>query len=149
MIRSPADYPFPGSFALLIDTNLPAEQRRCELVRIMRYDPDHGQAAVAFPLRVGASGNRVIASAELIDATPLTTAEAAELETLRDHLGMQARPNRKKIERAEALRRRQIYGDAMRFELKRLDLLERKAQPSIGSRIPREHDGAGPRARVA
>jgi hypothetical protein len=86
MLRIPAPFPEVGSYALLIDTNLPAVQQRAELVRVMRRDPAHGQSAVAFPLRVGAFGNRVVGESELIDATPLTKDEERELADLQRHL---------------------------------------------------------------
>lgn len=89
MLKTPTPFPHVGSFALLIDKTLPAEQQRAELVRIMRRDPGCfdgspsklRNVAVAFPLRVGASGNRLVFAEDLIDGTPLTRAESREWPT--------------------------------------------------------------------
>ena len=138
MLKIPAPFPQVGSFALLIDMNQPAPQR-AELVRILeRTYPQGSGATVSFPLRTGASGYNTVPLAGLIDGTPLTSEESAELDALRSHLSQQTRPNRKKIERAEALRRRQIYSDAMRYELAALTRLQSRSQPSIGRILPRE-----------
>lgn len=145
MLKAAADYPHPGSYALHIASD------RAELVRVVER---HGaDALVAYPLRTGAQGNARIPAAAMIDATPLTAAEVAELESLRDHLQQQVRPNRRKVERAEALRTRQIYSEVMRFERAKLDRLTNRREPSIGSLLPRDADAPvgldGHRTRTA
>lgn len=78
MLKTPAAFPFPGSYALFIDDSLPAAQQRAELVRIIRLGVS--TATVAFPLRPDvASGHRTVAQADLIDATPLTKTEEREM----------------------------------------------------------------------
>lgn len=75
MLSNETPFPYPGSYGLLIDPDAPAPQPN-ELVRInWRRE---GWAMVSFPLRGGASGNKVIAAGDLIDATPLTADEERE-----------------------------------------------------------------------
>jgi hypothetical protein len=141
MLRIPAPFPEVGSYALLIDTNLPAVQQRAELVRVMRRDPAHGQAAVAFPLRVGAFGNRVVGESELIDATPLTKDEERELADLQRHLAGRDRLRGKLVAaavRCEKLRQRAVWQMILESELARLRSLEARQQPSFGRPLPRE-----------
>lgn len=79
MLTPPATFPYPGSYALLVDQDAPYPQAD-ELVRInWRRE---GWAMVSFPLRDGASGNKTVAAADLVDATPLTAEEAREFHDL-------------------------------------------------------------------
>ena len=92
MLQPDAPYPYPGSYALLSDPDLPAPQPT-ELVRIMwrRAERKVGKggrslerefAMVSFPLRDGAGGNKVVPASELADATPLTDQETREFHDL-------------------------------------------------------------------
>lgn len=134
MLKIPAPFPQVGSFALFEDPNLPAGERRAELVRVMRFGAG---VTVAFPLRLGASGNRITELSSLIDATPLTREEERELTDLQRSLARQARPNRARIDRAESLRKRLIYSSLLATELKKLERLQAKGQPSTGALLPR------------
>jgi hypothetical protein len=85
MLTPEATYPYPGSYALLVDSDLPPEQQCEELVRIhwRRVDSEgRGFIALSFPLRDGASGNKVVPADQLIDATPLTAEEEREFHEL-------------------------------------------------------------------
>ena len=141
MLKAPTPFPHVGSFALLVDKTLPIDQQRAELVRIMRHDPSNGWFAVAFPLRVGASGNRMVTAADLIDGTALDQDEKRELADLQRHLHGRERltPKMKQQQvRAEALRQRAIFAVLLDSELRKLSRLEAKAQPSTGRFLPRE-----------
>lgn len=95
MLTPEATYPYPGSYALCHDPDRP-QPSPAELVRIMwrRVDEpkrkvgkggrseEHGFVAVSFPLRDGAGGNKVVASADLIDGTPLSGEEQREFHDL-------------------------------------------------------------------
>src|SRR5690349_15559331 len=126
MIRTPASYPFPGSFAAVIDMDLPEVDRRAELVRIVRTGP--GTATVAFPLRPSvASGHRTIPFAELMDGTPLTPIEARELADLQRELRGRKIDNaarRRKKARADALKRRQGLSIILAAEIRKLEAAE-------------------------
>ena len=138
MLNVPAPFPQVGSFALLVDSTQPIEAQRAELVRILRID-GIGQrhagasAAIAFPLRTGAGGNRTVNLAELIDPTTLTTAEERELTGLQDQLRGRARPNKAKVERAEALRTRQLMADLAAIEFRKLDALHARTRRRDGA----------------
>jgi hypothetical protein len=85
MLTPEATYPYPGSYALLVDSDLPPEQQCEELVRIhwRRVDSEgRGFIALSFPLRDGASGNKIAPADQLIDATPLTPEEEREFHDL-------------------------------------------------------------------
>jgi hypothetical protein len=88
MLTPETPYPYPGSYALFIDRDLPESQQHEELVRIMwrRADDDGSWVAVSFPQRAGASGTKVVPAGELIDATPLSGPEAVEFHNLDRHL---------------------------------------------------------------
>ncbi len=83
MLTPETPFPYAGSYALLVDPDAAAPQA-AELVRILARRPSEQGvfAMVSFPLRADASGNKVVAEAELIDATPLTQAEAREFHDL-------------------------------------------------------------------
>jgi hypothetical protein len=107
MLAPDATYPYPGSYALLNDLDLPYPQPT-ELVRIMwrRVDADgHGFVAVSFPMRDGASGNKVVPAERLIDGTPLTAAEQREFHDLDRALDDRNPRNFSKRQRAKAARR--------------------------------------------
>lgn len=106
--------PFPqvGSYALLIDRDRPLEQQSAELVRILRrYRMDRdAPVTVAFPLREGASGTKSVVVSDLIDATPLTSAESREMTDLgRALTGPRVRGRKAKAERYGQLRARAIW----------------------------------------
>lgn len=138
MLRVATPFPNVGSYALFIDSELPVSEQRAELARIVGSSADgNGEVLIGLPLRVGASGSRTVRIDQLKDATPLSEAEKAELQALREHLSGSPRPNRKKIERAEALRTRQIFAEkVMPYELLKLHKLQAKGQHSTGSRLP-------------
>lgn len=172
MLSTPAPFPHVGSFALFIDTNLPATHQRAELVRIIRRGftgrPSSGakldaEIAIAFPNRVGASGNMVVAETDLIDATPLDKAEERELTDLLRDLRGRVSPRegaavggdgrhtktkplsqslKAKADRADALRKRQIYSVILESELAVMRAREagetRRNRGSIGRPLPRE-----------
>lgn len=107
MLAPDATYPYPGSYALLNDLDLPAPQPT-ELVRIMwrRVDATgRGFVAVSFPMRDGASGNKVVPAETLIDGTPLTTEEQREYHDLDRALGDRDPRNFSKRQRVRAARR--------------------------------------------
>lgn len=137
MLKIAAPFPQVGSYALLIDDLMPVEMQRAELVRIMRTDV--ATCAIAFPLRLGATGNRNVQLDSLIDATPLTKAEERELADLQRYVAGRERPNKAKAARCEALRTRLIMSEVMQIELKKLGRLQARSQPSTGSYIPKEH----------
>lgn len=141
MLKVPAPFPQVGSYGLLVDLNQPPPQS-AELVRIMRRDDFRGQVSVAFPLRAGACGNRIVAASELIDATPLTKAEERELTDLQRHLVGRTRMTpklRAMNTRAHDLKARQIFGIILERELGKLNEREardlRRAGGSTGQQI--------------
>jgi hypothetical protein len=141
MLRTQAPFPEVGSYALLIDRNLPAGQQRGELVRILRKAPISEQTTVAFPLRTGASGTRVVDHADLIDGTPLTGPEERELADLdRDLRGrLKFTAKQKAIAaRRDALRSRLIWSQLYRAELAKAEALDGRQQRSVGQLLP--HD---------
>lgn len=138
MLKVPAPFPQVGSYALLVDCNLPVEQQRAELVRIVRRGAG---VTVAFPLRVGASGNRIVEEVELIDATPLDKAEQRVMHDIASALAGRDKLSKKQREmkaRGEALRQRHIMAGVMDIELRKLARLQARSQPSTGSNIPNE-----------
>ncbi len=141
MLRTPAPFPEVGSFALFVDTGLPAAQQRAELVRILRHDNinDRHFCAVAFPLRLGATGNRNVPIGELIDATPLTVPEQRELTDLQRDLRGRKRRNAIKAARSHALAQRLTWSVLLLTEQRKLDSLaartDRRAGASAGSLI--------------
>lgn len=145
MLKTAADFPHAGSFALLIDETLPTHLQRAELVRIQfvhaANPPASGMATIAFPLRDGASGTRRVHMADLIDGTPLDAAERKEHAELVVHLKGRERMTprlRKLAERSEALRKRAIFSMLLESELARLRSLEAREQTSGGQRLPRD-----------
>jgi hypothetical protein len=106
LIKSPAAFPFPGSYALQEVAGDP------QLVRIIEVN--HGTALVAYPARFGASGNAQVPLARLLDATPLSEAERAELDALDTKLAGAARPRKADVAREEALRLRMIRSETMK-----------------------------------
>lgn len=147
MLRTPAPFPYPGSFALLIDKELPVERQRAELARVIRIDSGDvtNWASIALPLRVGASGNRVVPLGDLIDATPLTRAEDVELRALQMAVRSRVRPNKAKLSRVEALRQRAIFSVLLASELAVMNSNEarsdRRQGASPGRLVPDEAEG--------
>lgn len=118
MLSTPAPYPHVGSFALYIDEDRPLP--RAELVRVMRRDDD--LAAIAFPNRIGSSGNKLVAESDLIDATALTRDEERELTDGLGELrgrGDKLSPRLRAVKaRTETLRSRQLCSIILESELK-------------------------------
>jgi hypothetical protein len=111
MLQSPTPYPYPGSYALYVDTDLPESEQRLELVRINWRQATIVQvlAMVSFPLRDGASGNKTVRADDLIDGTPLTAEETREFHDLdRGLAGRSMRTAKQKAQgaRRDALRKR-------------------------------------------
>src|SRR3954463_8526147 len=107
MLSPATNFPYPGSYALFADPDLPYPQP-AELVRIMwrRVDSDgRGFVAVSFPLRDGAGGNKVVPAGDLIDATELTPEDAREFHDLDRALFGREPRNLSKRQRARAARR--------------------------------------------
>lgn len=106
MIKSPAQFPFPGSYALHVVAGEP------QLVRILEWigPQTEGGAVVlvTYPLRTGASGNSQLPLAELIDATPLDANERIELAKLEEGLHGQSKPRRLRLAREAELRGRAV-----------------------------------------
>lgn len=131
MLQQQTPFPYVGSYALLIDPDARAPQA-AELVRIqMRRE---GEVVVSFPLRDGAAGNKRVDPALLIDATPLTSAEAREFHDLdRALAGRSLRTPKQKRDKArrDALHQRIVYGPALdrllRFAGIRADQLRKVA----------------------
>lgn len=138
MIQAETPFPYVGSYALFADPNLPLGQQRAELVRIQRRDDE--RVWVSFPLRIGASGNKIVDLDQLIDGTPLDTAEKREHADLERHLRGRTKLTQKMREqavRSEILRRRAIYSMVMHSERAKLASSQARKQPSIGGMIPR------------
>jgi hypothetical protein len=114
VLANDSAFPFAGSFALYCDPNLPKGARRPELARILEHgDPN---VLISLPLRLGADGNRRVELTELIDGTPLSEAEEAELKALRKRL-LTARRGRAALQaRFDALRSRSIHLMILRAE---------------------------------
>ena len=127
MLNPETPYPYPGSYAFYIDRDgdFPAES---ELVRIQWRR--EGWVMVAFPLRRGAGGNKVVPAGALIDPTPLDAAEERELADLGRHLEGRERltPKMKRqMVRMVELKRRLVYSRLIREPLaKARDLAERQ-----------------------
>jgi hypothetical protein len=147
MLSTPAPFPHVGSFALLIDTDHPVERQRAELVRIIGREgrPVFNGARIAFPNRIGATGNKLVPFADLIDATPLTKAEERELtDGLGDLRGRERLSPRLKAVKArtDALRHRQVYSLILGAELAVMNAREarqdRRQGASPGRPLPRE-----------
>ena len=153
MLNIPAPYPHVGSYALLIDTNLPVEQRRAELVRLtgrsVAVSSVNGTitgreelVTVTFPLRTGATGVRTLGLAELIDGTPLNRAEEQELLALETELvGRELLTERLRHadKRLEELRSRRLYAATLDAEFARLVAFQRRQHPGRnGSHLPKE-----------
>jgi hypothetical protein len=76
MLRVPTPFPEQGSFALL------DHDGRTHAVRILQRDQE-GFVRISLPARLGAaSGNLRVPFDQLIDPTPLTEEERAELKRL-------------------------------------------------------------------
>lgn len=115
MIKSPAAFPFPGSYALHVVAGTP------ELVRVLEWIGPQGRvpfeddatALVAFPLRIGASGNTQVPLATLIDATPLDADERQELSALEAKLAGSKRPRKADLARELQLRSRDVQSTVL------------------------------------
>lgn len=135
MLSPDAPFPYVGSYALLIDSDLPKSAQRAELVRIMWRrlvpeapgQPAHEEVSVSFPLRAGACGNKLVPFAELINPTPLDDAEKRELTDLQRHLAGRVNLSPKlkvKLARVHALRQRLIWSQVAKGLLERAVALQ-------------------------
>lgn len=102
MLNQPAPFPYVGSYALFED-----DDGETHLVRIQAKRPeregatDRVFAMISFPLRDGASGNKVVAFDQLADGTPLTREEQREFHDLdRALVGRSLRTPKQKIAKA-------------------------------------------------
>jgi hypothetical protein len=144
MLKTSAEFPHAGSFALFVDSTLPPSQQRAELVRIqIVHFAVHPSTLVTitFPLRQGASGTKRVPVADLIDGTPLNYDERREHADLERHLKGRTRltPRLKAmVQRAEKLRQRAIFSMVLESELGKLRAIEAKGDASPGCRLPRE-----------
>jgi hypothetical protein len=121
MLSPETPFPYPGSYALHIDADRPAAQQSAELVRILWRTGAH--TGIAYPLREGASGNRIVEHKELINATPLDQYERRELaELYRELHGRVIRSvrMREKAERLELLRSRATWAVHLARLLRRM-----------------------------
>lgn len=113
MLAPETPYPYVGSYAMLVDLDQPGTQA-AELVRIQWRRLN--ETVVSFPLRDGAAGTKRVDPEQLIDATPLTPAEAREYHDLdRALAGRSGRTPKQKamIARRDALRTRMIYAPVL------------------------------------
>lgn len=128
MLATPAPFPFPGSYALLVDPLLPLAERRAELARILERGAS--VALIALPLREGAGGNRRVPIGDLLDGTELTPVEAREMVDLARALaGCSGRTSKQKEQRTryDRLRARCIWSGPLRRQLDRLSARQAKA----------------------
>lgn len=111
MIKSPAEFPFSGSYALHVVAGEP------QLVRILEWigpqTEGSARVLVTYPLRIGASGNAQLPLAELIDATPLDAAERIELAKLEEGLAGKPRPRKLALAREAELRGRAVQSTVL------------------------------------
>lgn len=157
MLSTPTPFPHVGSFALFIDRNLPPEQQRAEMVRVMARGstgnlntlPRDSLVTIAFPNRIGATGTKNVPALDLIDATPLTKAEERELADGLGYLrGRSGTTPRQMLlaKRCEALRQRAIWSTILESELAVMRAREaradRRAGGSIGRPLPRDAEQA-------
>lgn len=110
MIREPAAFPFPGSWALYTHGG------RWIAVRLQLVRDD--EAMISIPACYGvASGNRRVALADLMDPTALSAGERAEMEALRAAVSGRRRARKADVERADALQRRELYHRTLQEQL--------------------------------
>jgi hypothetical protein len=114
MLAAESTFPFAGSFALLRDPRLAPEEQKLELVRIIELGTT--EALVSLPLRIGAEGNLRVPLADLIDGTPLTRDDEAELLSLDYLVRHKARRWKHHKHKHDALRQRQIHAICLRSE---------------------------------
>lgn len=141
MPRQPNSFPFPDSFALL------DEGAETQLVRIISAVPGTGDVFISFPLRDGASANRRIALADLVNADPLDTDEIVEMHRLDREIGARRsrpkgtrrKPGEQPIDtiesRYEWLRNRDIRSEKRKRLLEALDRREKRARLARPSAI--------------
>lgn len=141
MLSPETPFPQVGSYALLIDRDRPIERQSAELVRILRRYRMGWDAPVtlAFPLREGAGGTKNGVLSDLIDATPLTSAESREMTDLRRALtGQRVRGRKTKAERYAQLRSRAIWAPHFERLLRQARELEtQRATVGRGGRATR------------
>lgn len=127
MLDSNTPFPQAGSYGLFQAAGT------TELARIMSRPPaTEGAepfAEISLPLVYGASGNKRVPLADVLDGTPLTKGEEAEYRRLDRELAGQSRPNRTKHARLQQLRLRSIRAPMLK------DLLDRLAAAHAARRV--------------
>jgi hypothetical protein len=103
MLNTPAPFPQVGSYALVV------HEGKTRLARIIQRDPGGDRIGISLPQRYGAAGVLTVAFEELIDGTPLSDAERAELTALERDLAGRARPKKAAAARHDELRHRDIH----------------------------------------
>jgi hypothetical protein len=132
MLSAPAPFPYVGSYALHIDHESGEAAPAAELVRILNRAWFNGcaNALIGFPLRDGASGNRWVAEADLIDPTPLTRDEEREYHDIDRRLLTKVRLTKKQkliVARRDRLRQRMIWAPMAERLMRQADLKLRRA----------------------
>lgn len=128
-----SDFPFAGSFGLMLDPAPPVQQRQVggpgfdvegpQLVRIIRPPAAPGGLyLVSLPLRDGAGGTTAVPRESLVDGTPLSGAEGRELVDLGRELrsGAIADDDPRRTRFAE-LRDRAVFSVILGARLRELD----------------------------
>lgn len=126
MLRTPTPFPNVGSWGLHIDEDLPVAGQRAELVRIMALGGT--MARLSFPLRLGASGNKVVPLDDVKDCTPLSKDEERELADLERALrGTSGRTPKQRadLKRVNALKERLLFSQVAAPQIERADRLAR------------------------
>lgn len=120
MLNNPTPFPLVGSYALY--------ETACEthLVRIQHRDMSgrEGAALISFPGSFAASGSKTVPLADLIDGTPLTLDERAEMQATLRAMGAAAIHNSRaaRAKRYLALRERDIRSETMQRLMERAGL---------------------------
>lgn len=125
MLNQPAPFPYVGSYALFEDDDGDTHLVRIQAKRPAREGPtERVFALISFPLRDGASGNKVVAFDQLQDGTALTRAEQREFHDLdRALAGRSMRTPKQKAAKArrDALRQRMLAEPIMTRMIRQVD----------------------------
>jgi hypothetical protein len=114
MLSVPTLFPNPGSWALIV------KEGRTLAVRIMSRERDDGLVEISDPTNPGSTGYTQAPLADLLDPTPLTAAETAEMEALEIELQGRSPRRTAKHLRAEALRARMVNATELERLLRRI-----------------------------